>query len=256
MLHPIAAANLTLLMSYMAFAQVASSPLAFEVASVKPHLAPLSRILGFSSSGARLTLEAYPLTGLIMEAYNLKNYQVAFAASVPAQDPAFYDIVEKAEGDSPRTRLEFRQMLQALLATRFHLKVHREMKEQPVYALVIGQNGLKFKASVPGTVFAFRGGVNGRNQSVTASNATMEILAQAIPDTFFVDRPVVDLTGLTGAYDFAIEATPESRLNRNPDPSEISIFTAVKEQLGLKLQAQKAMIEIMVVDRVEKPSAN
>ena len=63
-------------------------------------------------------------------------------------------------------------------------------------------------------------------------------------------------TGLTGTYDLKLEATPEWRIDSNPDPNEVSIFTAVKEQLGLKLEAQKAMIEILVVDHVEKPSAN
>jgi uncharacterized protein (TIGR03435 family) len=84
----------------------------------------------------------------------------------------------------------------------------------------------------------------------------METLVGAIQRGFNSDRPVVDRTGLTGTYDLKLEATPEWRIDSNPDPNEVSIFTAVKEQLGLKLEAQKAMIEILVIDRVEKPSAN
>lgn len=83
----------------------------------------------------------------------------------------------------------------------------------------------------------------------------MSDLATAIQD-FGVDRPVVDATGLSGAYDIRIEATPEFRINRDPELGDISIFTAVQEQLGLRLEARKAPIEIMAVDHFEKPSAN
>ena len=71
-----------------------------------------------------------------------------------------------------------------------------------------------------------------------------------------MDRPIVDKTGLTGTYAFKLEATPEFRINNNPESSDISVFTAVQEQLGLKLEAQKAPVEILVVDHIEKPSGN
>ena len=153
--------------------------------------------------------------------------------------------------------LEFRQMLQTLLAERVNLKVHREMKEMPVYALVVGKNGPKLKESALDASSADnRVGVNGRNQSMTASAATMEKLADTIRNIFFTDRPVLDKTGLTGTYAFKIEATPEFRINNSPELSDISVFTAVQEQLGLKLEPQKAMMEILVVDHIEKPSGN
>jgi uncharacterized protein (TIGR03435 family) len=255
MSHPFGAASLIVLISSVVFEQSAPAPLAFEVASVKPHQGPLTRFQDFSSSGPRLTLEAYPLGGLITEAYNLKGYQISFAAPVPDPD-VFYDIAARAEGAGVRTKNEFRQMLQTLLAERFHLKTHRQMMERPVYALLIGKNGPKLKESAPDAEVTFLGGVNGRNQTVTASKATMETLVGAIQRGFNSDRPVVDRTGLTGTYDLKLEATPEWRIDSNPDPNEVSIFTAVKEQLGLKLEAQKAMIEILVVDHIEKPSAN
>jgi uncharacterized protein (TIGR03435 family) len=85
----------------------------------------------------------------------------------------------------------------------------------------------------------------------------MDELVKMIPGVFFIDRPVVDRTGLAGAYDFKIEATPQSRMTGDdPDLKNISIFTAVQQQLGLKLESQKAMIEVLVVDHVEKPLAN
>ena len=254
MIRPIGSASLIVLMTSGVFGQSAPPPRAFEVASVKPHQGPLSRIFDFSSSGPRVTLQAYPPIGLIMEAYNLKNYQVTFAASVPQPDYTYYDIVAKAEGNGAPTRNEFRQMLQTLLAERFNLKVHREMKEMPVYALVVGKNGPKFKESAPDATFVSNHGVNGRNQNMTLSKATMESVADDIRN--FLDRPVVDKTWLTGTYDVKMEATPGFTINNDPDLRDISIFTAVQEQLGLRLEAQKAMVEVLVVDHVEKPSEN
>jgi len=238
------------------FGQSAPAPLAFEVASVKLHDGPLSRIFDFSSSGPRVTLVAYPAIGLIMEAYNLKNYQVSFGKSVPLRDDIYYDIVAKASGGGAPTRSEFRQMLQTLLAERFNLKVHHEMKEMPVYAPVEGKNGPKFRESASDANVFGKHGVNGRNQNVTASKYTMELLASDIQNFFGVDRPVVDRTGLTGTYDIRMEATPEFRINRDPETGDISVFNAVQAQLGLRLEAQKAPIEILIVDRLEKPSAN
>jgi len=231
-------------------------PRAFEVASIRPHEGPLHTILGFSSSGTRVMLEGYLPVYLVMEAYKLKIYQVSFAPSAPHPDDDYYDIVAKAEGDGAPTRDEFRPMLQKLLADRFNLKFHREMQEKPVYALVVGKNGPKFKESAPDATYSGYGGVNGRNQYMKGSKVNMEWLAEMIPNIAFVDRPVVDKTGLTGTYDLRLEATPEFRINNNPDPADISAFSAIQDQLGLKLEPQEAMVEILVVDHIEKPSAN
>lgn len=241
--------------------QLPSQP-AFEVASVKPVEGLRGRMYDFSSSGPRVRYVAYATIHLIMEAYNVKDYQVTFA---PAAAPpsggeyhtAYYDIEAKGEGDHVRTRDEFRPMLQTLLADRFKLRVHREMKRIPAYVLLVGRGGPKFKESPPDATESAQIGVNGRNQIITASKTGMDELAKMIPTVFFVDRPVVDSTGLAGAYDFKIEATPESRMMGNdPDLRNIGIFTAVQQQLGLKLESQKVMIEVLVVDHVEKPSPN
>jgi uncharacterized protein (TIGR03435 family) len=128
------------------------------------------------------------------------------------------------------------------------------MREIQVFALVLGKNGPKFKESAPDAAVSGRHGVNGRNQNMTLSKATMEDVAQQLP--VYTGRPVIDKTGLTGTYDIKLEATPSFRINSNLDPSDISIFVAVQGQLGLKLEPQKAMIDVVVVDHVEKPSAN
>jgi uncharacterized protein (TIGR03435 family) len=240
----------------------ATEPLSFEVASIKPHpprIGPRGEGYpgcNFTSSGPRATLGACFVLDIIMEAYNLKDYQVSFAPSVQERDWQHYDIVAKAEGDGARTRSEFRQMLQSLLAERFRLKVHRATKEMPVYALVVGKNGPKFKESATAAVSSGHGGLNGRNQSITATKEDMDDLARVISNSFGPDRPVVNRTGLTGLYDFRIEATPEWWINDNPQPDDLSVFTAVQDQLGLKLEPQKADIETLEVDHVEKPTEN
>lgn len=242
-------------------AQSASTPpgpSSFEVASIRPNPGPWHVLLGYSSSGPRLTLEAYTVSDLIGEAYGLKNYQVTLAESRarPIVYGTYYNIVAKAEGDGTPTKGEFRQMLQRLLAERFNLKFHREMKELPVYALVVGKNGPKFKESAPDAVFISHHGVNGHNQNMTLVKATMESLADDLSMDFGIDRPILDKTGLTGTYDIKLEATPEFRINRGADPGDISVFTAVQEQLGLKLEPTKGPVEVVVIDHVERPSEN
>jgi len=212
--------------------------------------------MGVSTTGQRLN-GAQTVRGLIMWAYNLKNYQLSGPAQPSPVGDTFYDIVAKAEGDAAPTKAEFRQMLQLLLADRFKVKVHREQREMPVYALVLGKNGPKFKESAPDTEPTGNIHVNGRNYEVTLTKATMDLVVDAVANSF-PDRPVIDKTGLMGAYDVKMTYTPDVRSNRttDPDPNDISIFTAVQEQLGLKLEPQKAMVEILVVDHVEKPSGN
>lgn len=242
------------------FGQLPSQP-AFEVASVKPVEGLRGQMYAFSSSGPRVRYIAYAAIHLVMEAYNLKDYQVTFASNAAPPSGgeygmAYYDVEAKAEGVRARTRDEFRPMLQTLLADRFGLRVHREMKEIHGYALLVGKGGPKLKESPPDATESAHIGVNGRNQSITASRVSMDELASMIPGVFFVDRPVLDRTGLAGAYDFKIEATPESRMmGSDPDLTIISIFAAV-QQLGLELESQQVKIEVLVVDHVEKPSPN
>ncbi len=247
-----------------AFGQPSSQP-RFEVASVKPVEEPRGVLSGFSSSGSRVRYAAFTPLQLIREAYNLKDYEVTFARGVEPPPPptggpyeyALYDIDAKAEGDRALTRDEFRPMLRSLLAERFNLRVHRESREIPVYALVVGKDGAKFKQSDPAATDRTLMGVNGKNQNITAKKASMDDLAGLIKNAFGVDRPVVNRTALAGVYEFKLEATPEFRLNsEDPGPAPISVFTAIQSQLGLKLEPQKAPSELLVVDHVEKPSAN
>ena len=225
-------------------------PKAFEAASIKP-MELGGVMMGVSSSGSRVRLEGYTQFYLIAEAFHLKFYQI-LRNSALQDDNKYYFITAKAEGEAIRTRDEFREMLQTLLADRFRLKFHRETREIPVYALVVANGGPRFKESAPDTPRKANHGVNGRYQNMDFTQATMEELAEGIG----VDRPVINETGLTGKYDFKVEATPEFRIANNPDPSDITIFDALQRTLGLKLEARKAPVEMFIVDHIEKPTEN
>jgi uncharacterized protein (TIGR03435 family) len=192
-----------------------------------------------------------------MYAYNLNNYQVSVQAPLLMVGDTRYDVVAKAEGDGAPAKAEFRQMLQLLLADRFKLKFHREMREMPVYELVVGKNGPKFKESAPDANPIAHYGPSGRDYRVTMPKATMDDLADAIASSS-PGRPILDKTGLTGTYDIKLTYSLDVKSNGDtePDLGETSIFTAIQEQLGLRLEAQKAMIEVLVADYAETPSEN
>lgn len=235
----------------VSFAQ--PKPQAFEVASVKPHQGPLTRIADFRASGPRLSLEGYSAYLLILEAYGVKNYQVSLASpNLPAQD--YYDIDAKAEGDRFPTRGEFREMLKSLLADRFRLKIHREIREVPVYELTVGKNGPRLKPAASDGECASRIGPvhpDDRNYRYQFTNCTLTSLV----DTLQTDRPILDKTGLTARYDITMFATPDFKLRNSSEPGDISPLQAVRE-LGLKMESKKDKIEVIVVDHVEKPSQN
>lgn len=256
MIRTITLAGWLVFTSFGSLAQSTPPSRPFEVASVKPHEGPIPS-MGISTSGSRLNAEAETPMGLIMYAYNLKNYQISPTAPLLALGDAFYDVVAKAEGGGIPTKDEFRQMVQLLLADRFKLKIHTEMREMPVYALVIAKNGPKFKPSAPDADPISLFHWTGRNNEITIPKASMDDVTGAVANSM-LDRPVLDKTGLTGTYDVKLTYTPDRKSNREsePDPNDISIFTAVQEQLGLKLEAQKAMVHILIVDYIEKPSAN
>jgi uncharacterized protein (TIGR03435 family) len=207
------------------------------------------------------------LRQLIEFAYHVDKFQISGGPGW--FESQGFDVLAKppqsAEADAGTRQLsndqrnQLRRRLQALLAERFQLVVHRETKEMPVYALVVAKNGPKLKES---TKERDMGGMPGR---VTAEGTPMEGLAEYL--TGMLKRPVLDRTGLKGTYDFKLEWTPDpgglGKLDEEkaggasaPDPSGPSIFTALQAQLGLKLESQKGPVEFIVIDRAEKPSAN
>ncbi len=176
---------------------------------------------------------------LIAFAYDVRPHQIVDGPSWA--ESAGFDIV--AKGDDDR---QIRAMVQKLLADRFGLTLHAATREMPVYALVVGKGGPKFHASEKENM-SISGGGKGR---VMYQKATMALFAQNLAPP--LGRTVVDRTGLAGEYDFTLEWSPEEGMSTESP----SLFTALQEQLGLKLESAKAPVKILVIDHAEKPSQN
>jgi uncharacterized protein (TIGR03435 family) len=155
-------------------------------------------------------------------------------------------------------------MLQSLLADRFKLKPHHETKQAPAYVLVLAKNGAKMKKEPDDTTTEY---THSDRTYITYHAAPINDLAARL--TFLMGRPVLDKTGLTGKYDIALQWMPDSGQASMPGPdsgqqgnapppdsSGPSIFTALQEQLGLKLESITAPVEHIVIDHVERPSEN
>jgi uncharacterized protein (TIGR03435 family) len=279
------AAFVLTLVTIPAFCQTPAARPEFEVASVKES-APLTEgniNVGVHIDAAMVRCNYLTLLNYTGVAYDVKDYQISGPDWMAS---AHFDIVAKRpEGVEGEKFL--RGMVAALLEERFKLKMHRETRELPTYVLVVGKGGLKMKELPPeesgdagkvdvnvsgggrgGTVVDLGGGSQltyGLNK-VEAKKVTIPSIIDSLAK--FLDRPVVDMTGLTGKYDFTLEYSVDELKNlvrsSGGDPSHIpdfggdqpSIFTSV-ESLGLKLEARKAPTDVIVIDSVQKtPTAN
>jgi uncharacterized protein (TIGR03435 family) len=240
----------------------------FEVASVKPTAFPNPAFAaGFTAgagdcgggvlsvSGNRVKVSGASICALIRIAYDVKGYRILGTPSAPKTTwrPAiataeklpdfFYDI--QAEAGAKSLTLEQAQaMLRTLLSDRFQLKLHHEMREMPVYALMTGRN--KLKLLPPSADCRTHPSIE---ISVAACDWTMDKFVDSL--TSMTDRPVLNKTGLAGTYQFEMQR-PGDEGTRTPGPS---LFTVV-EDLGLKLVGEKLPFDFLVVDHVEKPSEN
>ena len=226
------------------------TPLTFEVASIRPHAGEVTQV-GVFISGPTVRIVAYGLTGLIMDAYRLQPYQISGLQAWMDSDR--YDIVAKAPTEDALTFANVELMMKALLGERFNLKLHFVKRDSPVYAMVVGKNGPRLKETTADQPsMSLR---SARSTQLTFAKATMGRLADQLSSSG-VDRPVIDKTGLTGSYDFQLSWTPQTGGPPAPDPDDADIFTAIQEQLGLKLEPQKAPIEMLVIDHAGRPSEN
>ena len=170
-----------------------------------------------------------------------------------------YDITAKAEADYDKLTVDnMRPLIRSLLANRFQLVIHRETKELPVYALVVAKSGAKLQvnAGAPGPQ------VNGARGQLTGKKGNMSLFVAQLASR--VGRTVVDQTGLKGEYDYTLQWTPDPGrlpapgLDAPPtaDQNGPSIFTALQEQLGLRLESTKGPVETIVIDHAERASEN
>jgi uncharacterized protein (TIGR03435 family) len=251
------------------------APAQFEVASVKANTSGDAKVVIQMLPGGRFTATNATLRQLIRNAYQLQEFQITGGPSWLDRD--HFDIVAKAEGASPDDPGRGQLMLKALLAERFALTVHIDKRELPVYALVPaksdGTPGPGLKRAGPECEARDAGSPGNRSAcdlrvlpgTVAAGRATLAELATGLSP--LVGRVVQDRTGLAGNFAFTLRWTPEQMspgLERKAramglppvDSEGSSLFTAVREQLGLKLDSQKGPVDVLVIDRAERPKEN
>lgn len=258
----------------IAFGQPASVP-AFEVVSIKPvNLADNPFLRGVLAdsvwcgqpipmiSGSRITMKAVSPCGLISFAYDYEEYRISGAPAWMAKaDPSIYfEIEAKAAGDGTLNLDRAKEMFRSVLAERFQLRFHHETKDEPVYHLVVAKGGPKLSTKplppqgicgdMQARMTATR--MPGRITGTCTPNLSMDQLAHNL--THILERPVFDKTGLTGKYAFNMRWSPEGTEPARDAPP--AIFTAIQEQLGLKLEPAKDSLEMIVIDRAEPPSKN
>jgi uncharacterized protein (TIGR03435 family) len=239
----------------------ADANLAFEVATIKPSEPgrPGQSILVGRGGSNMFTTTNTTLNDLITFAYGIHVRQIVGGA--PWLESDKFDITAKPESPGIPNATQLRTMVQKLLAERFSLAFHSEKRELSAYVITVGKNGPKLAKNESGGNLP---GFGGRGPgSVGVRNSTMAEFAGFLQGRI-LDRPVVDQTGLSGKFDFTLDWRPDPTQlppGANPQlPPEVEarsdLFTSIQEQLGLKLEATKAPVEVYVVDKVQKPSEN
>jgi uncharacterized protein (TIGR03435 family) len=233
---------------------------AFEVATIKPSR-PDARGGGPRVQGGSISTLNMTLTNLVTFAYDVHPHQFIGAPGWSADDK--FDITGKADVEGQPSQEQLQVMLRKLLAARFQLAFHREQRELPVYSLSVAKGGAKIskntgKNETTGVIFRGPG-------SVLLNDVSMDDFGRML-QTAVLDRPVANQTNLSGRYDFSLVWTPDQLQAAVPNPNSLTpgdkadvppdLYTATQQQLGLKIDAARLRIEVLVVDKVEKPSEN
>jgi uncharacterized protein (TIGR03435 family) len=285
---PIAVALSLVLATAAALFSQATNSLRFDVASIKRNTTadPRLRQLG-SQPGGRLVAVNAPVKMLIQNAYQLRPYQVLGGPGWIDSDG--YDIDVRAEAGKGGTPRETLGMLQSLLEDRFKLKAHRDTRDLPIYVLQPAKNGLTLPSSKAGNCLApdpngppapppppvpgqpprqrcGTAGVSISPQGTRIFGGQISIAEFARVLSIVVARPVVDRTGFTGTFDADLAFLPDQAtsglpnpgpgLLPPPDPTAVTIFTALQEQLGLKLDSDKGPVEVLIIESVDRPTEN
>jgi uncharacterized protein (TIGR03435 family) len=224
----------------------------FEVATIKPS-SPDDQSSGFHTMGHRLFYENETMNALISFAYSVHSKQIGDAPDWFGKDR--YDVKGMPDVEGQPGLQQQREMLQKLLAERFGLKFHREKRDLSIFAVTIAKGGPKLAAtkSDPDSLPDQTGNGNAGEQAWKFTNNSLNDFASLMQ--YFLDRPVVDETGLKGKFDFLLKWTTDSSQNTDPQASP-GLFTAIQEQLGLKVEAAKGPAEVLVIEHVQRPSEN
>jgi uncharacterized protein (TIGR03435 family) len=218
---------------------------AFEVASIKLRQPTPPFRVSTEIGPAGIHYNNVTLKNCIRSAYGVEPYRILGGPDWINSER--YEIISKAASAVPKAQLML--MLQTLIETRFGLKLHRETKELPVYALVVGKGGLKLHAGKEGGETE----VGGARHLIDSRGMGMQQLAGFLSQfTQSSGMPVLDMTGVPGVFDVTLDFVSGDAADKSADPD---IFTAVQE-LGLKLESRKSPLEVLVIDHVEKPSEN
>jgi len=237
----------------------------FEVATIKPTPPDWTggRFIRMQTA-QQFVARNHGLNTLIAAAYNISPQAISGGPKWLITD--HYDVLAKTPGDVRPNLDEQMSMLRNLLADRFKLASHFEQKELPIYALSVAKNGPKLKESTvapdaspegpPPLIFVLSPEV----ARLPARYATMGEFASVLQRSP-LDRPVVDQTGLSGRYDFDLEFAPDESLwggmlTRPANSDKPSLFEAMREQLGLRLEATRGPAPTLVIEHVERPSEN
>jgi uncharacterized protein (TIGR03435 family) len=255
-------------------------PKAFEVASIKPNSSSDNRIAIRMAPGGSFNATGITLRLLMGQAFNMRDHQIIGGPGWIASDR--WDVQAKGPDGMPdRVPPEMlRPMLQSLITERFQLKYHTESREMPVYVLTVAKGGPKMKESEVQPGPGGPGGPGGGGPQRMMRMGRGQLNASGVPIQFLVQqlaqqlgRTVIDKTGLTGFYDFDLQWTPEpghggggpfgggappppDAMPAATDNSGPTIFTALQEKLGLKLETAKGPVDVLIVDSVSKPSEN
>jgi uncharacterized protein (TIGR03435 family) len=224
----------------------------FAVATIKPH-DPASAHQGFHAHGDRFLIQNETVESLLKLAYGVHQLQIVNAPEWVNKDA--YDIDGKTDTDGEPNFRQQQEMIQQLLADRFKLQFHRGKRLLSVYALRVTKGGPKLTLAADPTAQP------DQNAKAHGGELTQIYTSASIADfilgmQFFVDdRPIVDQTGLAGRYDISLRYTSDESITADPNAPP-GIFTAIQEQLGLKLAPIKTSADVMVIDLIARPSEN
>ena len=221
---------------------------AFEVASIKRNVSgdQSSRSVG---RGDRYSATNVTVIQLLRAAYNVQEFQIAGGPSWVGIDR--FDIEAKiAPASKPA---EWQPMLQTLLGERFKLTLHREQRQGPTYSLIVAKNGHKLLPADPAKCPNTGGcGFNASPTQIVGESVSMAQLAARLSRSIGIT--VVDNTGLTGMFDLKLEWSAEDQFVARGASASPTIFPAIQEQLGLRLESTRGPVETLVIDRVERPT--
>jgi uncharacterized protein (TIGR03435 family) len=220
----------------------------FDIVSIKPNRSGSDGTTVNTFPGGRFVANNITLRSLVESAFGVRDFQVIGGPGWADKDA--WDISARTVDGKDIDGDTLRPALQSMLADRFRLVFHRDVRQLPVYSLSVEKSGAKLTPHTGQSGPSGRTLVSGGKATMTATAAPIAPLAENLARA--VGRPVIDNTGLKGLYDFTLEWIPD----QTADSTGPSIFTAVREQLGLRLEASRGPVEVIVIDSAEKASEN